>query len=172
MGCQLTDFPLGILTLFVPELTQALTYGDNKYESGQSRLLGIFAGFNILAFLLIFFFVPDTAGATLQKDERSLNYMSLEELNYIFGVPTLQHIQYQLREVVPWCIGMMNWTIRSHLLRQSVQRPNDPSVLYTWVDIKSLQRSEKEKALAGKNGETVEQTEEENSRRSMQIETI
>jgi hypothetical protein len=136
---------LGILTLFVPQLTWALTYGHDNYEAGQSRLLAIFAGFNVLAFLLIFFFVPETAGAILSKEEGSLNYISLEELNYIFGVPTLQHIRYQLNSVVPWAYSVVVWTVSQYVLRKEVEKPQDLHVLYTWVDIRSVERARKKR---------------------------
>jgi cytochrome b561 len=136
---------LGLLTLFVPQLTWALTYGHDNYEAGQSRLLAIFAGFNVLAFLLIFFFVPETAGAILSKEEGSLNYISLEELNYIFGVPTLQHIRYQLNSVVPWAYSVVVWTVSHYVLRKEVEKPQDLHVLYTWVDIRSVERARKKR---------------------------
>ena len=142
----------GLLTLFVPQLTLALTYGDNNYEAGQSRLLAIFAGFNVLALLLIFFFVPETAGATFSKEEGRLNYISLEELNYIFGVSTLQHISYQLQYVVPWALSVTQWTIGHYVLRKEVEKPPNPNVLYTWVDIRGVEKArkkrEKETAMA------------------------
>jgi hypothetical protein len=84
--------------------------------------------------ILIFFLVPETAGATLGTEEGNLNYISLEELNYIFGVRTRKHIEYQVKKVVPWAWG---YYVR--------RRPEDrvrstPELLYTWV------RSQKEQA--------------------------
>ena len=54
----------------------------------------------MLSFLLIFFLVPETAGATVSKEEGKLNYMSLEELKYIFGVPTSKHIHDQFEYMI------------------------------------------------------------------------
>lgn len=59
-----------------------------------------YAGLNIIALVLIFFFVPET------------KQRSLEELDYVFGVPTRTHAKYQLTEVLPW------WVRRYILLRR------------------------------------------------------
>src|SRR5215469_6206635 len=89
-------FGAGVLSLFVPELTMAV---QNLNGNGQSSLLGVFVGLNFLSLLLIFFFVTETAGATLGKRP-----ISLEEVNYIFGVSTVDHIHYQLSRIVPWAL--------------------------------------------------------------------
>jgi hypothetical protein len=53
---------------------------------------GFYAGLNITALILIFLFLPET----MQR--------SLEELDYIFAVPTRTHAHYQLTKVLPWWI--------------------------------------------------------------------
>ena len=120
-------FGAGILTLFVPSLTKALGNNHNQDPAGQSRTLAIFAGLNIFALILIFFFVPETAGATLGNEEGSLNYISLEELNYIFGVRTRKHMAYQVKTVVPWA---WKYYIRR---REEDRRQDSPEQLYNWV---------------------------------------
>ena len=45
---------------------------------------------NVTAFVMIFFWVPETKQRTL------------EELDYIFAVPTATHMNYQLKQVLPW----------------------------------------------------------------------
>ncbi|KFZ23937.1 hypothetical protein V502_01583 [Pseudogymnoascus sp. VKM F-4520 (FW-2644)] len=52
-----------------------------------------YAGLNILAFVMIFLFVPETKQRTL------------EELDYIFAVPTRTHMRYQLTKALPWWIN-------------------------------------------------------------------
>jgi len=47
---------------------------------------------NVLALLMIFLWVPETKQRTL------------EELDYIFAVPTRMHIRYQLKKALPWWI--------------------------------------------------------------------
>ncbi|KAL2814236.1 hypothetical protein BDW59DRAFT_176517 [Aspergillus cavernicola] len=51
---------------------------------------GFYAGLNVIALIMIFFWVPETKQRTL------------EELDYIFAVPTRTHMRYQLFEVLPW----------------------------------------------------------------------
>jgi hypothetical protein len=116
-------FGAGLLTLFVPALTIAI---------GHSGLLGIFAALNILALVLVFFFVRETAGAALGGTPGSMTFMSLEELNYIFGVPTVQHIRYQLTTVVPWA-----W--RYYVMRDKTC-PDQPEKLYTWASAKDQEK--------------------------------
>lgn len=49
-----------------------------------------YAGLNLTAFCLIFLFVPETKQRTL------------EELDYVFAVPTRVHSRYQLTKALPW----------------------------------------------------------------------
>ncbi|KAI0977302.1 sugar transporter-domain-containing protein [Xylaria arbuscula] len=57
---------------------------------GTVGAFGLYAGFNVLAFFMIFFLVPETKQRTL------------EELDYVFAVPTSKFINYQVTKVVPW----------------------------------------------------------------------
>lgn len=109
-------FGAGLLTLFVPAITNAI---------GHSGLLGLFAGLNVVAFVLVFFFVRETAGAALGGTPGSMTFMSLEELNYIFGVSTVKHAAYQVTTVVPWA-----W---SYYIRRDKSCPDQPDKLYTWA---------------------------------------
>lgn len=52
------------------------------------------SGLDALAFLLVWLFVPGT--------ERQV--ATMEEMNYVFGVATRRHLNYQLTEVAPWCL--------------------------------------------------------------------
>ncbi|KAI3341613.1 sugar transporter-domain-containing protein [Ustulina deusta] len=51
---------------------------------------GLYAGFNILGFILIFLWVPETKQRTL------------EELDYVFAVPSTLFIKYQFTKALPW----------------------------------------------------------------------
>ncbi|KAH9901716.1 hypothetical protein F4778DRAFT_781607 [Xylariomycetidae sp. FL2044] len=51
---------------------------------------GLYAGFNFVAFWMIFFLVPETKQRTL------------EELDYVFAVPNRKFASYQLRKAAPW----------------------------------------------------------------------
>ncbi|OTB04601.1 hypothetical protein M426DRAFT_73383 [Hypoxylon sp. CI-4A] len=58
-----------------------------------TRVLGAFclyAGFNIAAFVMIFLWMPETKQRTL------------EELDYVFAVPTSVFMKYNTTKVVPW----------------------------------------------------------------------
>lgn len=107
---------LGLLTLFVPIITVKVSHAG---------LLGIFAGLNVVAFVLIFFFVRETAGATLGRTAGSMHFMSLEELNYVFGVSTKKHAIYQYRTVLPW--------IWRYYVRRDKGCPDSPEQLYRWA---------------------------------------
>ncbi|EKV13094.1 MFS sugar transporter, putative [Penicillium digitatum] len=66
---------------------------------------GFYAGLNLIAFAMIFFFMPET----MQR--------SLEELDFVFGVPTRTHAKYQLTKVLPW------WIKRYVLMRKDAVCP-------------------------------------------------
>lgn len=51
-----------------------------------------YAAMNVLALCMIFLWVPETKQRTL------------EELDYIFAVPTRVHIHYQMTRALPWWI--------------------------------------------------------------------
>ena len=78
----------------------------------------------MLAWVLIFIFVPETTGKTL------------EEINYIFGVPIWKHAHYQVREVLPWWLDhyFVRW------IRPGRQRVAKPKPLYRWYQESSVQR--------------------------------
>lgn len=60
---------------------------------GKFGVMGCFAFYaalNVLALILIFLFLPETKQRTL------------EELDYIFAVPTRQFMKYQVTKTIPW----------------------------------------------------------------------
>lgn len=70
---------------------------------GTVGAFGLYAGFNVVAFVMIFFWVPETKQRTL------------EELDYVFAVPTSKFGSYQVREALPW------WFKRWVLFRKDAQ---------------------------------------------------
>jgi hypothetical protein len=62
---------------------------------------GFYAGLNLVALGLIFLFVPETKQRTL------------EELDYIFAIPTRQFISHQCGSVLPWWIK--TWILRKKI---------------------------------------------------------
>lgn len=124
-----------------------------KYAHGEARLLAIFTALNVVAFFLIYLFVPETAGATLGPARgvqgTGFNYISLEELNYIFGVPTWKHANYQLRHMLPWAMSMVKYYFERYVLRRRVSSPGAARQVYSWVSIRSLEeeRQKREKEM-------------------------
>ncbi|MCJ1393707.1 hypothetical protein MMC18_006583 [Xylographa bjoerkii] len=74
-------FWAGILTVVFPRMIDAFT---------PTGAVAFFAALNVIAFVMIFLWVPETKQRTL------------EELNYIFGVPTRQHMHYQTVTYLPY----------------------------------------------------------------------
>ncbi|KKK25618.1 hypothetical protein P175DRAFT_0522673 [Aspergillus ochraceoroseus IBT 24754] len=79
-----------VLSITFPRMLDAMT---------ATGAFGFYAGLNVTALVMIFFWVPETKQRTL------------EELDYIFAVPTRTHMHYQLFKVLPW------WTKR-YIFRQ------------------------------------------------------
>ena len=72
-----------VLSLTFPRLLTALR---------PQGAFGLYAGLNLLAFVLIFFLVPETRLKTL------------DQLDDVFTVPTGRFIKYQAIDVLPWAV--------------------------------------------------------------------
>jgi len=70
----------------VPSITLPLMLA----ELGVIGVFCFYAGMNIVAFIMIVLWLPET------------NQRTLEELDYIFAVPTHIFTHYQLTKVLPW----------------------------------------------------------------------
>jgi hypothetical protein len=86
-----------VLTMFLPLMLEAM---------GTLGVFCFYAGTNMVAFVMIFLWVPETKQRTL------------EELDYIFAVPTRTHMRYQLTEALPWWFN--RWVLRK---KGAVLRP-------------------------------------------------
>ncbi|KAI8670296.1 MFS domain-containing protein [Fusarium keratoplasticum] len=75
------NFWAAVLSLTFPRMLIAMT---------ATGAFGFYAGLNLVALVLIFLFVPEAKQKTL------------EELDYVFGVPDRTHAKYQLKTVLPW----------------------------------------------------------------------
>lgn len=124
-------FGAGLLLLFVPSITTSW---------GQIRLLGLFTGLCMLAWCLIFVFVPETTGKTLEE----INYICKLRLlvprfaganSGAVGVPTWKHASYQLFEVLPYTLD--HYLVR-HITRKA--RYSKPKPLYRWWQETSVHR--------------------------------
>ncbi|KAL8950681.1 MAG: hypothetical protein Q9222_003291 [Ikaeria aurantiellina] len=82
----------------------------------------ILRGLDVLAFILVWLFVPGM--------ERQI--ATMEEMNYVFAVPTRQHVRYQIYEVLPWAIN--------HYIRRLKDATCDP--LYRYA--RDLERTNEE----------------------------
>jgi MFS family permease len=68
----------------------SFTFPRQLRAFSTSGAFGFYAAMNVLAFIMIFLWLPET------------KQRSLEELDYVFGVSTRRHMNYQLFEVLPW----------------------------------------------------------------------
>ncbi|CZR64566.1 related to myo-inositol transport protein ITR1 [Phialocephala subalpina] len=73
-----------VLTLFLPLMLATMS---------PTGVFGFYAGTNIVALVMIFLWVPETKQRTL------------EELDYIFAVPTRTHMRYQITKALPYFIN-------------------------------------------------------------------
>ncbi|KAI1099094.1 hypothetical protein F4804DRAFT_345781 [Jackrogersella minutella] len=78
----------------------SITFPKILAATGVLGAFCLYAGFNIAAFVMIFLWMPETKQRTL------------EELDYVFAVPTSIFIKYNSTKVVPW------WFKRNILLRR------------------------------------------------------
>jgi hypothetical protein len=84
----------------------AVTWPSLQSAFTPTGAFGWYAGWNIVGFVLVLLFLPETKGHTL------------EELDAVFDVPLSSLIKYGKREFV--------WFFKRKLLRQEVKRPAVP----------------------------------------------
>ncbi|KAJ6536340.1 hypothetical protein B0H19DRAFT_962966 [Mycena capillaripes] len=70
----------------------SVTFPRILHVFGAVGAFGFYAGLNIVAVIMIFFLLPETKQRTL------------EELDYVFAVPTSKHIRYQAGTFLPYWI--------------------------------------------------------------------
>ncbi|TKA78770.1 hypothetical protein B0A55_04126 [Friedmanniomyces simplex] len=97
------NFWASVLSISLPRILAAFT---------PAGTFGFYAGLNVIAFFLIFFFMPET------------KQRSLEELDYVFGVSTRKHARFQATQMFPW------WFRRYVLWRKGQPMPQ----LYRFED--------------------------------------
>lgn len=74
-------FWASVLSLTWPRMVAAFT---------PTGAFGFYAALNVTAFFMIFLWVPETKQRTL------------EELDYVFAVPTRKHMSYQTKKAMPY----------------------------------------------------------------------
>ncbi|KXN90183.1 Putative polyol transporter 1 [Leucoagaricus sp. SymC.cos] len=105
-------FWAAVLSVTWPRMKTALT---------PTGAFGFYAGLNMLAFVMIFLLVPETKQRTL------------EELDYVFAVPTSKHVNYQVTKFLPY------WFKRWILLKKDAKL--EP--LYDFSQVESITVFEK-----------------------------
>jgi hypothetical protein len=85
-------FWAAVLSITFPRMLDAMT---------PTGAFGFYAFLNVVAFVMIFLFVPETKQRTL------------EELDYIFAIPTRRFMSHQCGTVLPW------W-IKRYVLRRNI----------------------------------------------------
>ncbi|KAF1918882.1 D-xylose-proton symporter [Ampelomyces quisqualis] len=85
-----------VLSLTLPRLLKAFK---------PQGVFGLYSGLNIVAVIMIFLWMPETKQRTL------------EELDYIFAVPTRTHMRYQVTQNLPW------WFKTYILRRKGLSKP-------------------------------------------------
>ncbi|KAF8152368.1 sugar transporter [Crassisporium funariophilum] len=104
-------FWAAVLSLTFPRLLSAV---------GSVGAFGFYAGLNVAAFIMIFLLMPETKQRTL------------EELDYVFAVPTAKHMSYQTTVFLPY------W-VRRYVLFQKVEL----QPLYNFDEVESITVFEK-----------------------------
>jgi len=82
----------------------SLTFPRQLSAFGSTGAFGFYAAMNAVAFVMIFLWLPET------------KQRSLEELDYVFAVPTRKHMNYQVGTVLPY------W-IKTQILRRKGLEP-------------------------------------------------
>ena len=92
-------FWAAVLSITFPRMLNVMTGKSNHlhrrlFAHADSLIVpgafGFYAALNVTAFVMIFLWVPETKKLTL------------EELDYVFSVPTRTHMRYQVSTVLPW----------------------------------------------------------------------
>lgn len=77
------NFWAAVLSLTLPRMLKVLK---------PTGVFGFYAGLNIVALVMIFLWMPETKQRTL------------EELDYVFAVPTRTHMNFQATKMLPWFV--------------------------------------------------------------------
>lgn len=86
------------------------------FSAGATAALSIFAGLNLVAFVLVYLFVPETRMRTL------------EELQYTFDLPTRWHVAYRM--------GYIRKHVRENWWRYLTKKEVEPPIpFYEWARV-------------------------------------
>lgn len=45
--------------------------------------------------------------------------------------------------MVPWTLSVMIWAVLHYVLRRESEKPGSPQALYSWVDIRSVEKAKR-----------------------------
>lgn len=109
---------------FVREVCCVSSRRSRTSHQASQSLLTSNRGLDALALCLVWLLVPGT--------ERQI--ATMEEMNYVFGVSTRDHVKYQVKTVAPWCID--------HYIRR--RRGFDLIPLYRYVRARARESADGE----------------------------
>ena len=120
-------FWAGVLSVTVPPMVGAF---------GSTGVFGFYAGLNVFSFVLIFFLMPGTYISFIIHYNffflttyflKETKQRTLEELDYVFAVPTSRHVSYQAKTFLPY------WIQRYVFFRNVELKP-----LYNFDEVESI----------------------------------
>lgn len=97
----INNFFAGVLSITFPRMVSVMS---------TAGAFGFYAGLNLIAWSLIFFFVRET------------KQLTLEEIDQVFSVPTSQYVSHETKVWLPY-------VFKRHILRQRIPKP--PSIIAT-----------------------------------------
>ncbi|KAI0602311.1 sugar transporter-domain-containing protein [Biscogniauxia sp. FL1348] len=101
-------FWAAVLSITFPKILQSL---------GVLGAFCLYAGFNVVAFIMLFLWLPETKQRTL------------EELDYVFGVPTKVFVKYNCFKALPWWFKRYVLFQRNATLEPLYQFDSPPAVV-------------------------------------------
>ncbi|KAJ7057018.1 hypothetical protein C8F01DRAFT_340670 [Mycena amicta] len=96
----------------------SVTFPRLQGATGSVGAFGFYAGCNVVALTMIFFLVPETKQRTL------------EELDYVFGVPTRTHASYQFKKSLPYFI--QRWILRRDVTLEPLYNFDEVESITVW----------------------------------------
>jgi hypothetical protein len=119
-------FLAGLLTIFVPNLIGAI---------GTGGTIGLFSGLNLLAWCLVWAYVPEIVGPSYDNKRNNRTPLTLEQLFKIFRLPTSIHWAYQRKKYLPY-VG--SWW--STAVSGEGYPPDMPEAYFVWGEEEQKRR--------------------------------
>ncbi|RWA09944.1 hypothetical protein EKO27_g5159 [Xylaria grammica] len=117
-----------------------ITFPKILSSLGIVGAFGLYAGFNVLGFVLIFLWVPETKQRTL------------EELDYVFAVPSTLFIKYQFTKALPWWFKRWVFFQKSATLEPLYHFDSPPAAISDPTRSSSVEKAETSDAIGKATG--------------------